>query len=353
LNRTRVSSLALAGTYIGTVVGAGFASGQEVLQFFAMFGPMGIPGAIAAVAGFFLFGFACIEIGRVTGASSHKPVFRKAVGRTLAPLLDFVAVFFLFGALSAMISGTGSIVHQEFGLPWIVGAAAMAIAAFLTVLTGLRGITYAIGSVVPFLLTGVLLISAGVIHNNGLHIGLPPPDYQPPVGHWAVSAFNYVSYNILMAAPVLSAIGSTLNTQRQAYTIAALGASGLGAGLLLVYLTLVSALPGIARFEVPLARLASQVWRFGQPLYVTIFAAEVYTTAVANLYGFSARLIPPGDKGFTVIAFATTAIALLAASTGFSNLVRVVYPLCGWAGTVFIAGLAVYLVKDIGRDELE
>ena len=201
MNRTRVSSLALAGTYIGTVVGAGFASGQEVLQFFAMFGPMGIPGAIAAVAGFFLFGFACIEIGRVTGASSHKPVFRKAIGRTLAPLLDFVAVFFLFGALSAMISGTGSIVHQEFGLPWIVGAAAMAIAAFLTVLTGLRGITYAIGSVVPFLLTGVLLISAGVIHNNGLLIGLPPPDYQPPVGHWAVSAFNYVSYKYPHGCP--------------------------------------------------------------------------------------------------------------------------------------------------------
>ncbi len=347
LDKSRISVIAMAGTYIGTVVGAGFASGQEVLQFFGMFGPLGIPGVIAAVAGFFVFGFACIEVGRETGASSHKPVFSKAAGKALSPLLDLVTVFFLFGALSAMISGAGSVISQEFGLPWLAGASAMAIATFVTVLTGFRGMAYAIGSVVPFLLAGVFLISAKVIHTNGLHIGLPPPDCKPPVGHWAVSAFNYVSYNILMAAPVLSAVGGTLDSRKQALVVAGFGALGLGLGLLLVYLTIASSLPDIARFEIPLARLASQVWRFGQPLYVTIFAAEVYTTAVANLYGFSARLIPPGNRGFLIAAFATTGGALMAASAGFSNLVRVVYPLCGWAGTIFIAGLAVYLAKAI------
>lgn len=350
LKKARVSVLALAGTYIGTVVGAGFASGQEVLQFFGMFGPMGIPGVLGAVCGFFLFGFVCIEIGRQTGATSHQPVLRKAAGKTLAPLLDLVTGFFLFGALCAMISGAGSIISQEFGLPWLVGACTMAAATFITVLTGLRGITYAIGSVVPFLLAGVFLISVRVILTNGLHIGLPPPESQPPVGHWAVSALNYVSYNILMSAPVLSAIGGMLDTRKQAFSVAALGALGLGVGLMLVYLTIVCSLPGIARFEVPLARLASQVWRFGQPLFVTVFAAEVYTTAVANLYGFSARLIPPGTRGFALAAFATTAVALLAASAGFSRLVRVVYPLCGWAGLVFIAGLGVYLARMLVAD---
>jgi uncharacterized membrane protein YkvI len=31
-----VSARTLAGVYIGTIIGAGFASGQEVLQFFAL-----------------------------------------------------------------------------------------------------------------------------------------------------------------------------------------------------------------------------------------------------------------------------------------------------------------------------
>lgn len=39
--KNNVSTFKVAATYIGTVVGAGFATGQEVLQFFNRFGAMG------------------------------------------------------------------------------------------------------------------------------------------------------------------------------------------------------------------------------------------------------------------------------------------------------------------------
>ena len=42
----RVTTFKVAATYIGTVIGAGFASGQEILQFFSVFGNMGILGLI-------------------------------------------------------------------------------------------------------------------------------------------------------------------------------------------------------------------------------------------------------------------------------------------------------------------
>jgi uncharacterized membrane protein YkvI len=38
MNKKSVSTLKVAATYIGTVVGAGFATGQELLQFFSKFG---------------------------------------------------------------------------------------------------------------------------------------------------------------------------------------------------------------------------------------------------------------------------------------------------------------------------
>ncbi len=43
----------IAATYIGTIVGAGFASGQEVLQFFGVFGIKGLWGLLLATALFF------------------------------------------------------------------------------------------------------------------------------------------------------------------------------------------------------------------------------------------------------------------------------------------------------------
>jgi len=42
MKKNTMSTFKIAATYIGTIVGAGFATGQETLQFFAPFGITGI-----------------------------------------------------------------------------------------------------------------------------------------------------------------------------------------------------------------------------------------------------------------------------------------------------------------------
>jgi uncharacterized membrane protein YkvI len=54
LNTKKFSALKVAFAYIGTVVGAGFASGQEILQFFSYFGYWGLVGLLLA-AGLFVY----------------------------------------------------------------------------------------------------------------------------------------------------------------------------------------------------------------------------------------------------------------------------------------------------------
>ena len=46
----------MAAAYRGAVVGAGFASGQEALIFFVIYGPRGIWGILAAALGFAVLG---------------------------------------------------------------------------------------------------------------------------------------------------------------------------------------------------------------------------------------------------------------------------------------------------------
>src|SRR5258707_9215767 len=42
----------IAGAFVGVIVGAGFASGQEILQFFAGFGAIGLAGCLVAAQAF-------------------------------------------------------------------------------------------------------------------------------------------------------------------------------------------------------------------------------------------------------------------------------------------------------------
>lgn len=338
--------LAAALAYIGTVVGAGFASGQEVLQFFGLLGPPGVAAIALATAGFAFFGYVAMDLGRRKGATSHLPVIRAAVGRVLTPLVDFVVTFFLFGAASAMFAGAGSVLQQEFGLPWVWGACTMAAATTLTVAFGLRGVVSSLSAVAPFLIGTVIVISVKAMWTKGFQVTSPPPGWAPVLPGWFVSSIVYVSYNIITAVPVLASVGAGMREPRSIRRSSIAGALGLGVCLIAVYFALVSGFPESLNHEVPMARLAELVHPSGKMIYCAVFLLEVYTTAVADLFGFCSRLRPVGTTVFKALVPGSAVAALLLARTGFSTLVRTVYPLSGLTGLVFLAGLTVAAARN-------
>ena len=278
-------------------------------------------------------------------ARSHLPVVREVSGRFVSPILDLVTTFFLFGALSAMVAGAGSVLSQEFSVPWLVGAGLILVATVGTVLFGLRGVVTAVSTVVPLLMLGVLVVSLSVIVSRGVAFNAPPPGAKPLVPAWPLAGATYISYNLIMSVPVLASLGTTLRSKKEVAISSVIGAAGLGVALFLVFLAVVSSLPGVLRYEIPLAGMASEAYGLGGRLYTLIFLAEVYTTAVANLYGFSARIARSDSLTFKLVTVVAGSGALLAGSVGFTNLVRTVYPAVGWAGSLFLGALVVYVLR--------
>ena len=68
----KVLTVALA--FIGITVGAGFASGQEVLQYFSGFGVWGIVGAVITGIVFSFAGLVVVQLGSYFLASDHNVV---------------------------------------------------------------------------------------------------------------------------------------------------------------------------------------------------------------------------------------------------------------------------------------
>ena len=111
-----VTTFKVAAVYIGTIVGAGFATGQEVLQFFNRFGIWGLGGLAVATILFIVFGYIIMDLGRVLNARSHLEVIRYSGGNILGTFIDIVITIFLFGSLTAMIAGTGALFEQQLKL---------------------------------------------------------------------------------------------------------------------------------------------------------------------------------------------------------------------------------------------
>src|SRR5690606_9162768 len=89
-------ALGVGMAFIGIIVGAGFASGQEMMQFFVAFGRLGIVGAVAGSLVMTVIGIAALQLGSHIQAREHAAVFRRVAHPALAWFLDVATIVTLF-----------------------------------------------------------------------------------------------------------------------------------------------------------------------------------------------------------------------------------------------------------------
>ncbi|HEY8531467.1 MAG TPA: hypothetical protein VIL08_04390 [Limnochorda sp.] len=344
----------VAAAFAGTVVGAGFASGQEVLQFFGLYGVkaawgIGLAGGLLGV-----FGYVILRTGADLQARSHREILDGLGSPGLAAVLDGLLVLFLLGGLAAMAAGAGAVAREQFGLPALAGSTLLVTAAGLTVLFGLDSVVRAIGAVVPWLLVAVLVVAVGTVSSYPLALDWAAPE-RAVFPSWPLAAVAYGSYNLVLSIAVLGPLGR-VSPRSALLPGALLGAGILAGGALAIHLSLFTLGPGLLEgTELPMFVLARRLAPGLGPFYALVLLAEVYTTAVANLFGLVARVsaAPRGcpslardgaperaDRRWVKTTVAVAAVAWCAAQLGLSALIRNFYSLMGVAGFILLAVLA-------------
>lgn len=329
-------------------MGAGFATGQEILQFFTAFGLNGLWGIILTTILLIIFGVIIMELGFTLHAQSHLDIIKQSGGKVFGSAIDLIITFFLFGSLTAMMAGTGALFSQQFGLTGILGNLVMAILTAMTVLTGIKGVINAISAVVPFLLVSVIGISVfSIIKTPPDLTGYTGVEGNGLIGNWALSAILYTSYNTVVSIAILGPLGASAGGRKAVVRGGVLGGLGLGISSVMIYLALWGNLSDIKDLEVPMVYIAGCISPMVQMMYAVVLIAEIYTTAVGALYGFTARVVQlKKSPKNTVIVIGTSVAAFFASLSGFSNLVKYLYPLVGYAGIALLISLLYNNIKS-------
>lgn len=338
----RHGAFLIASTYIGTIVGAGFASGQEVLQFFTAFGSRGLAGLAVCFLLFAAFGVRVLELGRRYGARSHKPLLQHAGGAKLGKVLDGLLTVFLLATAAAMASGAGAAGAEQFGWPRLWGSGLMVVLAVVTVLTDIHGIARAMGFTTPVLLVMVFLISGYALQADGGLVGAfawKGDASLAAVPVWYGAAPLYVAYNMLLAIPVLAYLGATVPDWGHIRWGAVLGGAGLMIGALAIHLAVAVKMPGAAEADIPILSAASALPAWVAAAYTAVLFAEIYTTAVATLFGFATRIASPGGWGFPATVVAGGVLAAIGGRFKFAEVVGTLYPVMGGVGLLILLGL--------------
>lgn len=347
-----------AGAVVATLIGSGFASGQEVIQFFTSYGVAGIIGSIIAIVLFAIVGAVFLNYGFTHKGDDDFSSFRHYCGKAIGTFLEWFTILFCFLVGIIMISGSGATLNQYFGIPQLAGSALMAVLVLVSALFGARRIVDILGSIGPLTVAFLLFLSLYAIVTN--FSGIVNADAAiaaagdsvsygvgDSAGWFAIGAVMYVAYNLLAGVPFMSEMGREASSRKEAVLGGAIGGAVLGICALLLNLAMLSSYAEASLYEVPVLHFAQQISPIVGFLFTIILLAEIYNTAVPMLWTVASQFVDEKKdmRKYRFLLCFLTVIMLIGGQLPFGVLVGLIYPFVGYFGIAFMAIIVVYYIR--------
>jgi uncharacterized membrane protein YkvI len=354
--RARSSSLLtilkIAGAFIAVLVGPGFATGQEVLQFFASEGLRGVGGAVLFLVVCSYVAVSLLLAGHAHGFRDLEEVFRYYTGPVVGTIYTWYTTVLFYSAYALMLAAAGSVVHEHYGLPVYVGSALMALAVLATLFFGLRELIDVIGSIGPVLVVAIISISITAILGNvpGIEAGHASTDSVDTLrasGFWWLSGLLYAALQATALFSFLPSLGATTGQKRALIIAGILGPVLFFLALLAVVLALVANLADVAGKQIPMLILAENAHPLIAQVFVLFLLAGILTTCAPLLWVILAKFAPDASRRYRTLAVALTLIGYLGSlSLPFDRFLNLIYPTVGHSGTILIGFMLVKQIRN-------
>ncbi|MFZ3577683.1 hypothetical protein [Virgibacillus sp. DJP39] len=318
---------------IGTTIGAGYASGRELWQFF------GLESGLAIAIFSILFSVSCVvimKVGYQKKSTDYLPVLEVIVGKKLTKLYDVMVFVYLFTTTVVMLAGSGA-TGQAFYFSYWWGVGFIAVLLVLLFVRGVNSLLTINQFILPILLVGLLsvLVLFTFDHKLALFSNLKHQE------NWK-AAFPFTALNILPLIAVLGAIGNKIQSQKEILV------AGIGSGLTLGIVSyiynnsLIQIAEEILVYEIPLFAILKH-YNFGVLVFMSIMLwFAIFTTAASGILGLTTRIQSYWKSPLWVIALCCVTVMVPFTIFGFSTLISYIYPIYGVLNLYVLMRLILY-----------
>jgi len=340
--------LTYAGAIIAFLIGSGFATGQEILQYFASYGYWGVFGTGLVVLA--LITYVCVEflvVGQARRFDRPSRIFHYYGGKYLGTFYDYFSVLFVFLSFTVMVAGAGAVLEEHYGFSPLIGGIGLAVAVGITVWFGLGSLVDVIGKIGPLIvLVAVGLGVVGIVQNPGGiaegHSLLPTLELTRAADNWFMSALSYVGFCMLWLAAFLTALGATARSRREAATGGAVGGLAFSLACIVVGLGLLATIARVNGTEIPMLVLAGDVSPVLASGISVMILAGIYTTAIPLLWTVASRFYPDRTRRYKYLVLALAAVGtVIGLAVPFSQMVNIVYVVNGYVGILLLVLMLV------------
>lgn len=320
---------------IGALIGAGFASGQEIYSFFYCYGTQGIIGI------FFCCILLSIIIGKVMFICTNESIdtyeeFLLVVfnNKKMAILVNAIINIFLAITFFVMIAGFGAYFFQELQINAFIGSSILAVLCFFVFQTNVKGLVKANQIIVPLLIAFIILV--GILNIDSISFDITVEYIKSSItNNFLLSSLLYCSYNSILLIPVLLTLKKYFEDRKQIITISTItgGITFILAIILFFILSKVDV--SISTLQMPAVYVIGKFFYSLKMVYGFIILASIFTTSIS--VGMSLlQNATKNKKSYTQFAIILCITSVVISKIGFSNLVNTLYPIFGYLGLMQI-----------------
>ncbi len=321
-------------SYIAALIGAGFATGQEILCYFITFGKNGIVGIAAAAVLFSVFAYILLCAFIRLNIHSFTAFLSLVRFKPAAKFIKLCTGTFAFTVYAVMLSACGTMLGLIFGIPIYAGSFICAVICAALFCRGTEGI-FDFNGIIGILLTiGISVCCFYMLRYREYHVF---SQSTRALGSGCI----YSGYNIISVTPVLAVLSRRLKSRSDAAAVSITSGTALFILMLLIFALLSIYHGKIPLGEFPMLTLAARQSKLFSYIYALLLTGAVISTMFSS--GGSMIEIFSLHKRKRLILLVSLCGYLLSL-TGFSGLVNTAYRIFGIIGIVsglFTAGICL------------
>lgn len=349
--------LSVAFAYVGVIIGAGLASGQDLLQYFLSFGSIGFVGIVGVGLLNVLFGGIALQLGSYYRSDNHDEVFERIAHPALRRVIDVVLVFSGFAMGFVMLAGAGANLEQQFGMPAWAGSALCAVLVVLTAFLDFDRIMKVIGVFTPMIVLAITVLTVYALARP--HPGLAELDaiasrVPPALPNLWLSTINYFALCVVGGIAMAFVLGGSVLRIGEARRAGRVGgiiiALVVGADALALYLNL----DRVWDVNVPALEIARSIHPAFAFAYTLIIFALIYNTVFSLFYSTARRFSGGSTTRMRLVLVGVVALGYAASFMGFKKLVGAMYPIIGYLGIALLGVLVLGWIRQrssVAREE--
>lgn len=340
-----------AGAFIAFIIGSGFATGQEIMQFFTSNGLYSLVSIIISLILFTYFGSTVMSCGFDYGSLKKYRPYKYFCGNKVGLFYEYFVPVLLFISVIVMISGSGATLQEYYGLNYYVGCAMMTILVLIAFLCGLDSLINIIGFIGPVIVVFSLIVGFTILVQNldglkNISQTIMEVNLTKAGGNCVKSGILYASYNMVSGLFFFTSLGNSADTRREAKYGAIVGSLLLMIVILVMNFALLSKINDIYKLSIPTLYFAKSISPMFGKVFSIVLLCGIFSTAAPNFWTVCDKISKEGRYNSKIIAIIISILAFFCGLFPFEKLVANVYPLTGILGILLF--ICIFL-KQISK----